>query len=413
MKQSQVPHKTTDEEDDDPATVIFAWNKTTPQDPGKQETAPGHVEKAGVVPEKGKNRKGKEQVQPILKKKSKVDFTDVQKKLDEKTAKRVLKSVHDVVKESKVKKDPSKVSGGVEDVPHTKPSKPSEKDGSPVKPSNKIPTVEGWKTMISTMKQEPQIIQDLLPAEPGSYGIIAGRTGIGKTNIILHLGHCLATGYDFFGIHCEKVKVAILAFEGDPRNLRDRLDKIGASFPPTGNLLRFEILPIQNPNRMLEDVAKKLKCTHGVQVAILDPIKYLVPGDYLKPNDVASFIQVFLELLSTLKISAITSLPIKKPQDAKGLIRPADIYSIKGATEWVDSATFGILVEKKAYRRNDDEISMAFAKHRIASNELEDLSLVFNREACMYKKFVEVDNLKIKLNVIGGRSRGLDVEKSV
>jgi len=33
---------------------------------------------------------------------------------------------------------------------------------------NRIPTVERWKTMIATMKQEPQIIRDLLPSEPGS-----------------------------------------------------------------------------------------------------------------------------------------------------------------------------------------------------------------------------------------------------
>jgi len=144
---------------------------------------------------------------------------------------------------------------------------------------------------------------------------------------------------------------------------------------------------------------KKLKSTPGVQVAILDPIKYLVPGDYLKPKDVTIFIQLFQEVLIKLQISAIATLPIRKPQDSKGLIRPADIYSIKGATEWVDSATFGLLVEKRAYSKSSDVITMAFAKHRIASNELEDKVLAFDRETCTYGDIIEVKGTKIKANL--------------
>lgn len=259
--------------------------------------------------------------------------------------------------------------------------------------------VEEWMKMMENMKQAPQIIQDLLPDEKGSYGVIAGRTGIGKTNIVLHLAHCLATGTQFFGLECQEVEVAVVAFEGDPNNLLKRLNKIGATFPEVGNRLKFEVMPIQNPIEMVKDLERKLK-NSNVRVVILDPIKYLVFGDYLSPKDVAPFVQRFQEMLTELGKCAVVTLPISKPQDSKGLIKPTNVYSIKGATEWVDSATFCLLVEKKAYSKSSDEVTMSFAKHRIASRELNDEHLTFDRETCMYHKMIEFDgtNIKVKLD---------------
>jgi hypothetical protein len=80
------------------------------------------------------------------------------------------------------------------------------------------------------------------------------------------------------------------------------------------------------------------------------------------------------------------------------LIRPADIYSIKGATEWVDTATFGILVEKRAYKGND-EVTMSFAKHRVASIEMDDIHLRFDRVKCIYERLIEIDGTKVSLKV--------------
>jgi len=263
---------------------------------------------------------------------------------------------------------------------------------------NEFQTVEEWMEMIENMKQEPQIIQDLLPDEQGSYGVIAGRTGIGKTNLVLHLALCLATGTDFFGLECQELNVAVVAFEGDPKNLLERLKKINTTFPKVGNRLMFEVMPIQNPIQMLKDLRKKLKNSRA-QVVILDPIKYLVIGDYLSPKDVAPFVQMFQEMLTEQGMSAVVTLPISKPQDSKGLIRPSDVYSIKGATEWVDSATFCLLVEKKAYSKSSDEVTMSFAKHRIASRELNDEHLTFDRETCTFKKMIEFDGTNIKMKV--------------
>jgi hypothetical protein len=263
-----------------------------------------------------------------------------------------------------------------------------------------IPLLNDWYKKTRKVRNEPQLIKDLLPFQPGKYGIIAGRTGIGKTNLAFHLGFCLATGEQFFNLQCEKVGVAILVAEGDYQNLRQRLKKIGANFNGWENTFHFDFVAVQNPIKMLSEVVIKLKETPENNVVILDSAKYFVPGDYLKPKDVKEFVQTFEEVLVALKLSGIITLPISKPQDKKGLIRSTDIYSIKGATEWVDSATFGILIEKKAYAQgSDDKVTMSFAKHRIAEEELKDIDLQFDREKCMYSPIIEVQDTHISVNL--------------
>jgi len=81
--------------------------------------------------------------------------------------------------------------------------------------------VEEWAEDIAKRKPRRHVIQDILPAKRGEYIAIAGRTGIGKTNLSLHLALCLATGTPFFGLECRRFKVAFLAFEGDKANSPD------------------------------------------------------------------------------------------------------------------------------------------------------------------------------------------------
>jgi hypothetical protein len=248
------------------------------------------------------------------------------------------------------------------------------------------PTIEEWHKMIKKRKPVSQLIQEILPDQPGEYGITAGRTGIGKTNLSLYLAFCLATGSPFFGLKCEKVIVNFMAFEGDPSNMAQRYLKLRGNFPDTEGRLRFEMLPIENPLRLLEVVFGKLKKTTGCKVVILDPVRYIVPGDYLKPKDVAAFVGEFKELLTAYGVSAIITLPIRKPGPVQGLIRPSDVYSIKGATEYVDGATSALLIEKQAYTRSKDRVTLHYPKHRIATKELKPINLRLNRNKCMFEE---------------------------
>jgi hypothetical protein len=76
---------------------------------------------------------------------------------------------------------------------------------------------------------------------------------------------------------------------------------------------------------------------------------------------------------------------IRKPENKNCLIRPEDIYNIKGATEWVDSATSALIMEKRQWGK-PGESRLSFAKQREASSQpLQDLELKFNYETCSFE----------------------------
>jgi len=133
---------------------------------------------------------------------------------------------------------------------------------------------------------------------------------------------------------------------------------------------------------MLQEVLDK---AYGCGVVIVDPVKFMVSGDYLKPDDAAKFIRLFKEQLASHRMSAIITLPIRKP-NVKSLIQPGDVYSMKGATEYADSATSVLLIEKKPHSHSNNEMILHFAKYRISTKELKPIDLHFNRRKCMFEE---------------------------
>jgi len=79
--------------------------------------------------------------------------------------------------------------------------------------------------IVSSSQQREYVIDQLISKDSG-YGIIAARTGLGKTNLTLNLALCLANGMDFLGLTTKRSKVAYFAFEGGEDNLKDRCLKI-------------------------------------------------------------------------------------------------------------------------------------------------------------------------------------------
>ena len=141
------------------------------------------------------------------------------------------------------------------------------------------------------------------------------------------------------------------------------------------------MMPVSNPKHMFKEIFDE---TEGCSILILDPVRYLVSGDYLKPKDVAAFIRIFRENLAKHRKAAIITLPIRKPNE-RSLIQPQDVYQMKGATEYADSATSVLLLEKKAYSHSSsDMVTLHFAKHRIAARELKPINLRFSSKKCMF-----------------------------
>ena len=53
---------------------------------------------------------------------------------------------------------------------------------------------------ISKKRPQRDYIIDQLISSGSGYGLAAGRTGLGKTNMLLNLGFWLALGLPFFGL---------------------------------------------------------------------------------------------------------------------------------------------------------------------------------------------------------------------
>ena len=183
----------------------------------RKRVAPAAGSGTGTKPKTVKGVVEREPVQRILKKKAKVDFTDVANKQDRKSAKRALKKVSRAVKSSQVETDPTdKVRGRW--------------GGDSKLDALTIPTIGEWEASIKSRKLKPFIVDQLMSGQAGEYLMLSGRTGVGKTNVALRLAYCISTGKPFFGHACKQLDVAYLVFEGALKNYQDRISKIKKLF---------------------------------------------------------------------------------------------------------------------------------------------------------------------------------------
>ncbi|MBI4596539.1 MAG: AAA family ATPase [Candidatus Tectomicrobia bacterium] len=241
---------------------------------------------------------------------------------------------------------------------------------------------------------EPAIIENILPAQHGEYVLVSGRTGIGKSILMLNLFYCLGTGSPFFGFQCKKTRAGLLIMEGDKSNLRDRIQKVREKYPPTENIA----LNVSLETKPLEKNLDYYKETFdGCEVVMLDNLKQVTTSERLKNEYAATWITAFQKFLRDIGAVGILTHHVKKP-NKNSLFEPGDVYELKGASEYVDDATTVILLERERQGRNDfgqftpvkpDEVTLYFAKSRIADKTLEPINLVKNYETA---GFDEVPN---------------------
>ncbi|HEV8535268.1 MAG TPA: AAA family ATPase [Candidatus Limnocylindria bacterium] len=247
-----------------------------------------------------------------------------------------------------------------------------------------IPIADEWAKLVRRRPRTPHLIQDIQPDAPGEFTIIGGRTGVGKTNLQMQMGLSMATGTPFLGKRCEPVEVAMLAWEGPEENVMERYMKAREQFPSElRSNFHLQFLPQESRGAMLETVLEKLKKTPGCKVAILDSVKYIVEGDYLKSRDVVEFFETLKPTLRKFGMSANIALPIKKPMNQGWLIDVEDVYEVKGCTEWVDTATTVMLMEKRP-RKHQEHVEIGIPKHRIAVNATQKMKLFFDKKRCMF-----------------------------
>uniref|UniRef100_A0A6M3XV90 Putative ATPase domain containing protein n=1 Tax=viral metagenome TaxID=1070528 RepID=A0A6M3XV90_9ZZZZ len=252
-----------------------------------------------------------------------------------------------------------------------------------------------WKEMIQREPESNDIIKDILPSGSTEYLLICGRSGIGKTNLALYLAFCLATEQPFFSHKTKRTRVGYLAFEGQQRKLLARFDKLSKSFPdPSDFLLVERSLPFKLHN---QGITKLTRIIEGLDVVIIDPLRYVVYEDYMKPEPASNFISALKECCAKTGTVAILLHHIRKP-DKRIKVHPEDLqYEIKGATEYVDAAVTVLLLERTSQRRNktggygsnpDDRI-LHFVKVKDAPAEFDPLNLRFNRDTLLFEPITE------------------------
>ena len=249
--------------------------------------------------------------------------------------------------------------------------------------------------VIEDLKKEPQsddIIKDLLPESTSAYMLICGRSGIGKTNLVLYLAYCIATGSRFFSMETKKSTIGYLSFEGSQKQIANRFEKLKKTFGSAGSYLRWEhSLPIQLNSSGKDDIKRLIT---GLDVAIIDPLRPLVAGDWMKPADASHFVNNLTQVQNDTGTTVILIHHIRKP-DRKLRVNPEDLqFEIKGATEYVDAAATVLLLDRPRHSRdglgrfqsNSDDRILYFVKVKDAPAEFKPLHLRLNRDDLIFRQ---------------------------
>jgi len=282
--------------------------------------------------------------------------------------------------------------------------------GLPKAKTEGIPAMKSLQEMRDAIANEPEaddLIQDLLPHSNSAYMLIAGRSGIGKTFLLLNILYCLASGISFMSRKTKKCKVGYLSLEGDHKKILKRFNTIGLSFPGAEDNIFWEHrMPFRLNSQGVDWLTAKVD---GLDVIGIDPLRPLVPGDYTVPKDVSAFIENLRIVQNKTGVVVIGTHHIRKP-DKRIKVQPEDLlFEIKGASEYVESATSVLLLERGNQPRgqfgkfgtNTSLKNLHFVKIKDAPAEPVPLTLRFNAETLLFEP---VDELFGDEGVNGGNS---------
>lgn len=248
-----------------------------------------------------------------------------------------------------------------------------------------------WRNKVLSEPKTVDLIQDVQPAASSEYMMVVGRSGLGKTNLIMGMGFCLATGTPWFSHKTQKCKVGYLAFEGPRQKLLSRFDKLQKTYGDPGDYLNVARIP---PFKLAgKGIDRYLQLCEGLEVIIIDCLRYFVAGDYTKPECASVFITTLKQCSEKTKSVPILIHHVRKP-DKRSIIRQEDLINeVKGASDYVEAAGTVLVFERARQARAkdgrfgsiDDDRILHFSKVKDSPDELRPLNLRFNRETLVYE----------------------------
>ncbi|MEX2225315.1 MAG: AAA family ATPase [Dehalococcoidia bacterium] len=213
-------------------------------------------------------------------------------------------------------------------------------------------------------------------------GFVAGSTGIGKTNLLLRLGRCLAEAAPFLGFPVPQPRrVLHVALEGSRRGLRRRLKKVWAAASADVKA-RYQIVLTQL-NLATDDGADELErliAEAGAEVVIIDPLRNAHTWDENSSQEMAQLTGLLDAIIVRNRCALIGAHhDRKKPPLTK---RDSGTDRIRGSTALAGWLSFCLSIEKDA--KVPDRLNAEWTKVRDAEDGLSDLTLDFDRETINY-----------------------------
>jgi hypothetical protein len=209
-------------------------------------------------------------------------------------------------------------------------------------------------------------------------GFIAGSTGIGKTNLILRLGRCLAEGTPFLGVFPVPTPRIVLhiALEGSRRGLRRRLRKVWeGSSQEARDRYHLALLQLNLANEPDVEGLEQLLADVRPHVLIIDPLRNAHTWDENSSQDVAQLTSVLDSIIARHGCALVAAHhDRKKPPLTK---RDGGTDRIRGSTALAGWLSFCLSVEKDP--TTPDTLVAEWTKVRDAEEGLPDLLLTFER----------------------------------
>ena len=117
----------------------------------------------------------------------------------------------------------------------------------------------------------------------------------------------------------------------------------------------------------------------------------MVGHHYTQPDTVSQFTNKLTQILRHEGKIAILSMQVRK-RDRRVKIEPGDLFELKGAADYVEDAAFTLLLERSELRgkgilpeQKDRHLTLYFAKHREATEDLPPIELYYDYESCQFQ----------------------------
>jgi len=262
------------------------------------------------------------------------------------------------------------------------------------------------------LPKRPELIEQLLPYN--SLMMVAGQFQVGKTSELLHLMHCFAYGSTWHGLQVEPAVAFYLTWEGTPKNLGSRIEKIAAQYEhlPMCYPWYIRMEPRKIHFNTAEGRARLATLMRDLNpkptVLLIDPFKRTVAGNYSLPEVADGWIigadTICHELDCAIIISAHTNKIIYRKDNPPDEL---DASRVKGAGDLLDGVSASLLIaEEKGYKsikRPDGYYKTTWTsfghvikvlKARDATSEFPLLRVQLNRDLLRFwgEKWVIVDN---------------------